>query len=211
MKLFLAIFLVGHSAAQNAPPRDGKLQTFTSPDGSFQFEHSDLLIHCEQRAQPGGYAWIQNECVAYFPTCDEGIGLDQKTTIIACFAYPRNKHTNTGAFEAATFSVAGVDSAADEKSCLSPPLDQLDRRVGTTSLGGIDYVAFETGEAGMNQHVSANVYRTLHGTKCYQLTIAAAGANAEVFDPPERKLTKEDWAEVHSKLNQARDTFRFLK
>ena len=214
MKLFFVIFLIGLSGAltaQNAAPRDGKLQTFTSPDGSFQFKHSELLIHCEQRAQPGGFAWIQNECSAYFSTCDEGIGLDQKTTIIACFAYPRNKHANTRAFEAATFSVARVDSAVDGRGCVSPVLDRVDSKEGTIRIGGVAFAKFETGSVGLSQGVDANVYRAWHGTKCYQLTIAAAMANAKVFDPPERELTKEDWAEVHIKLNQARDTFRFLK
>lgn len=36
-------------------------------------------------------------------------------------------------------------------------------------------------------------------------------ANAQVFDPPARELSKEDWDEVYGKLNQTRDSFRFRK
>jgi hypothetical protein len=38
-----------------------------------------------------------------------------------------------------------------------------------------------------------------------------ATANAQTYDPPERELLKDDWREVRGRLEQARDSFRFLK
>jgi hypothetical protein len=214
MKLPVPIFVIALAAAvagQNSAPRESELKTFTSPDGSFQFTFPAFLIQCEKRQEGDGYVWVQKECSAYFPTCDESIGVDSKTTTIACIAYPRNKYTDTDAFEAATFSVAEVDPVTDEKSCVSPVLDQIDRKKGTARIGGVSFSSFETGEAGMNQNVGAEVYRTFHAKKCYQLTIAIAEANAQVFDPPARDFSKQDWNEVNGELSQARDSFRFLK
>ena len=194
----------GQPSGTNEPSR----KTYSSPDQSFQFTYPSLLIQCG-KTQNGG-AWEPKECVAYFPTCDEGIGLDEKNTLV-CFAYPRNKHTNTSTFEAATFSVAEVNAAVDETRCISPPLDRVDSRKGTVTIQGVRYAHYETGEGGMSQSVGAQVYRTFHGAKCYQLTITTATASAAAFDPPERDLSKRDWAAVNRALGKARDSFQFLK
>jgi hypothetical protein len=146
----------------------------------------------------------------YFPGCD-GEG-SQGSTPIACFAYPRNKYTNTGVFEAATFSVEVINQIATEKDCLAGPPDRnFKRRDTTATIHGVPFAVFEFGDAGMSQGVSGRVYRASHRGKCYQMGINVATANAQTFDPPARDVTKNDWHEVNSRLEQARDSFQFLK
>ena len=193
-----------------AQSHDEALKTFTAPDGAFSFRYSNNLVHCERKKQGSGddYYWAPGDtCAAYNPVCDDIVG--QHQTSIACFAYPQNKFTNTRAFEAATFSVEVINDSATEKSCLAGPPDA--ERRSTTTIHGVSFRAFEVGQAAMNQGVDDDVYRTFHKGKCYQLGIDVATANAEIADPPERELTDADWHEVNGRLEQARDSFRFLK
>lgn len=127
MRLVVASCLLAISSfafAQNSQsPRAAlhpALKTYTNPDGSFRFAYPDLLIECEKRQQPGGYTWVQKECSAYFPTCDEGIGLNQNQKTVACFAYPRNDHSDSDTFEAATFSVARAMTLPMKKDACHP-------------------------------------------------------------------------------------------
>ncbi|MGP0020057.1 MAG: hypothetical protein ACLPHP_15910 [Candidatus Sulfotelmatobacter sp.] len=207
LRLVSALHLIA-GAAKSQAQDSGPLQTFTAPDGTFSFRYPSLLIHCQQKAQ--GYSWTPAEtCAAYHPVCDEEAS--QESTAIACFAYPRNKFTNTGAFEAATFSVEIVNQAVTEKDCLSGPADQIFIPRPHLTIHGVSFAVFEFGEGGMNQSVGGHMYRTFHRGTCYQMGINVATASAQVFDPPERELTKADWAEVNGRLQQARDSFRFLK
>ena len=199
-------------AQKAASPTASALKVYTSPDAAFRFTYPGLLIHCEKRPQGAGYVWVQKECAAYFPACDETLSLElSKKKATVCLAYPRNQHTNSDTFEAATFSVAQIEEARDRSSCTLPKLDQIDRKKPGAKIGGVEFSAFETGEGGMNQGVTAEIYRTFHADKCYELTIAVVTANAGAFDPPARELTKADWDEVNHRLDQARDSFHFLK
>jgi hypothetical protein len=186
-------------------------KTFTAPDGAFSLRYSSQVIQCQQKKQAdGGYTWIPAEnCAAYFPVCDDEVA--QESTAIACFAYPRNKFTNSSVFEAATFSVETMDRITTENDCLSGPPDGIFVRRENVKIHEVPFAAFEFGEAGMSQAVGGHIYRTFHGGKCYQLGINEATANAQTFDPPARELTKNDWREVEGSLEQARDSFRFLK
>lgn len=216
MRVLLLICLAALSGivlAQN-PPRAtssrSSARTFTSSDGSFQLSYPDLLIKCEKRQQGEGYVWAQRECSAYFPTCEEALDLEREKDIVVCLAYPRNKHTDTDTFEAATFSV-GVEKAGNRGSCMSPKLSQIDKKKSTVTIGRVTFAAFETGEGGMSQGVGADILRTFHAGRCYELTTTTVTANPGAFDPPPREMTKADWAHVNRRLEQARDSFRFLK
>lgn len=205
--LIFGLLLIAGAAKSWAQP-SGRLETFTAPDGTFSFRYPGLLIQCQQKVP--GYYWTPAEnCAAYHAVCDGEASED--STAIACFAYPRNKFTNTGAFEAATFSVEIVNQAVTEKDCLSGPADRIFIPRPHLTIHGVSFAVFEFGEGGMNQSVGGHMYRVFHGGKCYQMGINVAGASAHVFDPPERELTKADWAEVNRRLEQARDSFRFLK
>jgi hypothetical protein len=211
LRLVFALHLIA-GAAKSWAQNSGPLETFTAPDGTFSFRYPRLLIHCQQKAQGTGegYYWVPAEsCAAYHPVCDGEAA--EESTAIACFAYPRNKFTNTGAFEAATFSVEIVNQAVTEKDCLSRPADQIFIPRPHLTIHGVSFAVFEFGEGGMNQSVGGHMYRTFHRGTCYQIGINVATASAQVFDPPERELTKADWAEVNGRLEQARDSFRFLK
>lgn len=196
------VSLTGLASGQaNQTPRHAK--TFTSPDGTFQFTYPDILIRCELRSQGNdSYAWIQPECAAYHPVCGE---YPKPNEPVACVAYPRNRYTDTEAFEAAAFSVS--EAKVSEKECLS---DEI-RQGKIVEMQGVKYYVFEESDAGMNQAGHSKSYVTFRNGNCYTITTAVATATAEVFDPPARKLSKQDWDEVYGKLNQARDSFRFLK
>jgi hypothetical protein len=190
---------------------NGHTKIFTEPDGAFSFQYSNQLIRCEK--SPRG-EWIWNppqNCSAYIPTCDELIGTQQRQTSIACFAYPRNRFTNTPAFEAATFSVEIVDHNATRKSCLTEHAEADEERVGTNTINGISFTVFEIRTGAMNQFFDGRAYRTFHKAKCYQLGINVATANATVYEPPVRTLTDADWHEVNGTLEEALKSFRFLK
>ena len=52
------------------------------------------------------------------------------------------------------------------------------------------------------------LYRTFHSGKCYQLGINRASASVVDHDPRARQ---PDWREVDGALEEARQSFRFLK
>jgi len=207
MKIIVALCLLAIPitfAAQSAPPKPA-LKTLTSPDGTYRLSYPDILVRC--LVQPQKNSWSPQTCMSYFPVCEPVD--DQFTT--ACLAYPRNKHTETEAFGAAALSVGEI-KAASEKDCFSGTEDvQPDDAHPMAAIRGVLFRVFKISSAGMNKSFDATLYRTFHGSKCYQLGVAVASTNAEVFDPPARELTKEDMADINGRLEQARDSFEFLK
>lgn len=197
------------TAPQNHPDR---LHTF-SENSAFQFQYSDMLIHCVQKKDQGE-AWIPaDSCNAYFPVCDDSGS--QGSSTLACFAYPKDKFADTPTFEAAAFSVAEVRQARTEDSCLvgSPDWD-IDPRSGAKihTINEVKFKFFEIGGAGMSQGVDGQVYRTFRQNKCYQLSIRLAMANSGAFDPGTiNKFSKEDENEVRTRLRQCLNSFRFVK
>jgi hypothetical protein len=115
------------------------------------------------------------------------------------------------AFEAATFSLETMDRITTEKDCLSGPPDEIFVGRSSVKIQRTAFAAFEFGDGRMSQAVGGHIYRAFHGGKCYQLGINQATASAQTFDPPARELTKGDWLQVEYGLEQARDSFRFLK
>ncbi len=206
--LFLLLLLTTYATTSWAQSSQESLKTFTAPDGAFSLRYSSQLIVCQQKPAGSG-SWSPAEnCAAYHPVCDGEASED--STAIACFAYPRNQFTNTGAFEAATFSVEILNANVTAKACLAGPADQIFQRRPPLKINGVTFSAFEFGEGGMNQSVGGTLYRTFHRGKCYQLGINVAMASAGVFDPPERELSKSDLHEVNGELERVRDSFRFL-
>jgi hypothetical protein len=188
------------------------LHTFTSPDGVFQFRYSELLVHCTESKKQAGWWEPSQSCEAYFPVCDE---TDQGSATLACVAYPREKFKDSPTFETATFSVAEIKQATNEKGCLDGSPDWVVSPQGSGGaeiVNGVKFRVFEIGDAGMSQSLDGRVYRSFHKNKCYQLSIRTAMASSGAFDPGTiREFTKEDWNEVHGRLKGALDSFRFLK
>lgn len=208
--LALPILAHGQSAANKpAATAQPALKTFVSPDHNFQFNYSDILMVCQKQGAGENSTWVPaKNCAAYHPVCDAET--PESYNAIACLAYPKNKFTDTDAFEAATFSVE-ILSGSTAESCRAKPADGLFEARDPILIHGVSFAAFEFGEGGMNQAVSGTMYRTFHAGKCYQLGINVATANADVFDPPAREMSKSDWNEVNGRLEQARDSFEFLK
>ena len=184
-------------------------KTFTAPDGAFSFRYWDQLVRCKPPNR--GDVWEPADiCSAYHPVCDGSLVYEQYG--VACFAYPRNKFTNTPAFEAATFSVEILDTKKTDKSCLTFDPD-FEERTGTKKINGVLFTVFGFVEGGMNQSVDGTAYRAFYKGKCYQLGVNFATFNddPEDYDPPIRSLTERDVNEVNSKLEQALKSFKFLK
>jgi hypothetical protein len=200
--LIVALLLISVGPASWGQRPKHSLKTFTAPDGTFQFTYSSILTQCKLQPQRSGdgYYWAQPECSAYIPLC-EGVP-DQP---IACIAYPHNRYTNSDTFDGATFSVE--ETGENERDCLNPP----DTNAKEIVIRGVKFRAFESADVAMNRARDARGYATFHHGKCYNLGITVVTTNAQVFDPPAKELTKKQWDEVNRRLEQARDSFRFLK
>jgi hypothetical protein len=202
VKFIAIIWLLALSAlAQKAASSSGALNSFTSPDGSFRITYPQILVRCELRPNGDGYDWAQSDCLSYHPVCGDQPVPGQP---IICIAYPQNEHTGNGTFEAAAFSVG--ESNGSEKVCLTG-----ERRIKDVIIGGIKFKGFLSGDGGMSQSRTIRSYMAFHKGKCYDLAIWVATADAGAFDPPARELSKADWAEIDGRLNEVRDSFRFLK
>jgi len=192
------------SAQDSGGPSDTKApasKTYTSPDGTFQFTYPALLIRCELQPENNGdsYGWVQPECNSYHPVCGDN---PTPREPLVCIAYPSNQHTHDDNFEAAVFSASETEMS--EKDCLS---DEV-RKGKTVKIGRVKFYFVEETDGGMNQARHSKGYVSFHNGKCY--AIGTTVATASVVNEP-RNPAKRDWAEIYGKLEQARDSFRFLK
>jgi hypothetical protein len=213
MHKHFVLWLIALSAGMQAqsPQSTHAVKTFTAPDGVFQFNYSDTLIVCHQQKQEwGGYTWVPaKNCLAYHPVCD---GLTpEKYEALVCLAYPRDQHAASPAFEAATFSVEVLDDVATAEACVAKPDNDAFTPQAPININSISFAVFRYEEAGMSQSVRGNVYRTFHNGKCYQSGINDASSSAWADAPPWRDMSQQGWDEVNRVLDQARDSFRFLK
>jgi hypothetical protein len=131
-----------------------------------------------------------------------------------CFAYPATEFKDYPTFEAATFSVAMIETARTERQCFSELLDEAIDKPGTAKfarISGVRFRVFQTFGAAMNQGVKGHLYRRYHRGSCYQLAINIETASAGVFDPGVKELSQKDWAEVNGRLEECLQSFRFLK
>ena len=203
------LVLSAASWAQSTPekrpvPSQAALKAFTSPNGAFQFSYPAMLIFCEllQQKNSDGYYWAQPECSGYIPACGNPGDLDQP---VVCLAYPRNKHSDSPTFDAATFSV--WDTTQSEKDCLA----DSDRPLPPIIIRGVRFKGGESADAAMNRSRDTKGYSAFHNGRCYGLVVTVVTTNAGIFDSPVTEPTQQDWAEIKGRLEQARDSFEFLK
>src|SRR5271169_1561163 len=138
--LFGALFLTVCATTSRAQRPQESLKTFTAPDGTFAFRHPSLLIQCQKTRQgtgDGSFWTPPKNCAAYHAVCDGETG--ESNTAIACFAYPRNRFTDSDTFEAATFSVETVDQVRTNKDCLSGPGDQIFVPRSRVTIHGVSF------------------------------------------------------------------------
>ncbi len=187
-----------------------KLQTFTSPDGDFQFKFSPALIHCTQRPfRNGEVGWIEDSCLSQGDLCDDDA---TKGTTIACFAYPQDKFKDKPQFTAAVFFVGLVLAATTQNSCLESSQYWLVHDSRATKINGISARLFHTNDAWMSGGESGEIFRLFHGNKCYELGIQDVEASTGGLDEGTfQEYTAQDVAEVHATLKKSLDSFKFLK
>lgn len=172
-----------------------KMRTYMSPDGRFQFKYSEVLVPCTEPDRDEGRrgGWYPDSCAGYIPVCDDRGNPDSNTFV--CFAYPAVEFKDYPTFEAATFSVAVIETARTERQCFSELLDEALDKPGTanfTRINSVRFRVFQTGGRAMNQYVESHLYRSYHRGGCYQLSIRTETASAAVFDPGFKELTKKD-------------------
>lgn len=181
------------------------LRTFTSPDGSFRITYPDLLIRCERVREKNGtsysYYWAQPGCSAYIPPCSNADADDQP---LLCLAYPPKKFAGNPTFGAAVFTVGETNQSDGE--CLA-----YDHPLKPVTIRGVTFTAGESGDAALGHTRYSKGYASYHNGRCYDFAITIVTTNGADFDPPVKELTKDEWDEVKRPLEQARDSFEFLK
>lgn len=179
-----------------------KLQTFSSPDGVFQFTHSNILIRC--MTEKGFWAPVKS-CSGL---CDD---IASSGTVV-CFAYPRDRFTTKPNFGGAAFFVAEINQATDEKACLAGDTNWLVHGTENTNINGVDFKVFHVSDAWLSGSQGGDIYRTFHEKKCYEVSVqqvwvSTGGLDAGTFE----EFTKKDQHMVRLRLKEALDSFQFLK
>jgi hypothetical protein len=192
------------------PLAQTNLQTFTSPDGAFQFKHSPALIHCTQGTFRNGEArWIEDSCLSQGDLCDDD---STKGTTIICLAYSNDKFKDKPAFIAAVFFVGFVPATTTQNSCLEGSQGWLIHDSQATKINGVSARLFHTSDAWMSGGESGEIYRVFRGNRCYELGIQEANSSTGGYDPGTfKEYTAHDAAKVQAALHQPLNSFKFLK
>ena len=161
------------SSAAEGPPA---LDTFTSPDGSFQFVY------------PESYALLVGESILratqgrnpVMPVCNFA-------TALACVIYPIEEHHETR-LEAAGFSVGTIAGAPSESDCMAYA-DSAARSRGTDALTSITLHSLNFRRAIAMKRLSGHLqssefYRTFRQQKCYELQVAVSMADEPIAHKP---------------------------
>jgi hypothetical protein len=201
------------------------LRVFTSTDGVFQFKYSAVLVDCTKLAptQPPA-SGVPQVFVGYPPplsipdSCRSQAGVcsdlgDQARTL-ACFAYPNDKFKNKPSFTAAMFFVDEIEQATTEKACLrgSENWDSAEiEKARLRKINGITFKVFEIADNWMSGGQWGPVYRTFHDNKCYELGIQTAMVLGGYDSETLKRFTQKDNDEVQGRLNEAVNSFIFVK
>src|ERR1700737_1161503 len=220
MKTLITFLVCGLAISASAQQ---SLKTFTTANGLFRFQYSDILVNCtpqQASASPIGsdnpegnqpaVSSTPDSCTSQGGVCD-GPGSGGST--MACFAYPSEKFKNKPLFDAAAFYVSVVQSAKTENVCLkgSPDWLVIDSKAGTTTINHVAFKTFEIGDNWTSGGQSGPAYRTFHDGKCYELGIQTSTSRAVYDHGTVKEFTKKDWSEVEGRLSQPLNSFVFLK
>ena len=188
------------------------MRTFTSQDGSFRFKYSSVLVHCTPERREEGYPgfWVPPDACQSMGGVCEAAG--SRANTIACFAYPKDKFKEKPEFVAAAFFVAEVKQVTTAKACLEGSQYWNINTTKNGDINGINFKIFHISDAGLGSSQGGDIYRAFHNSKCYELGVQMANSNPAAFDPETiKEFTKRDRDEVYGRLNQALDSFKFLK
>jgi len=203
MKAFVVVCLCGLSSVMLAA--QSKPRAFTDPDGNFQFKYSPVLVQCnlEGTGQGQNGFWAPDGCL-----CDD----EDSVTTLACFAYPKEKFKDKPTFVGAAFFVAEVHPAITPDACLEGSRYWLVRIVESTKINAINFRHFRISDAWTSHYQSGDMYRAFHNKKCYELEIQEIDGSFGAYDPGTiKEFTKRDAEEVRARLEQALESFVFLK
>lgn len=190
------------------------LETFRSPDGVFQFKYSSNLIQCTTTTDNSENTVSQNpsSCSAYYPFCGNYyVSLRIVTTV--CLALPLDEMKEYFTFEGTAFSVSEVGKADNEELCLTPPPNAFNspKDIKRAAINNTQFTRFRVASGGMSQWVGGDVYRTFHRGKCFELSLLRVLVDPGAMDDPGKPLTDEVWNRLGAPLNQALNSFQFLK
>jgi hypothetical protein len=220
MKTLIAFLVSGLAIAGSAQQ---SLKTFTSADGLFRFQYSDMLVNCMPQQIPASriksgisegkqspVSPLADSCMNQGAICD---GPGSEGSAMACFAYPKEQFKDKPHFVAATFFVSEIQSAKTEEVCLKGSLNWfvISSKAERSTINHVTFETFEIGDNWAGGGQSGPAYRTFHNGKCYELGIQTVISRAE-YDPGTVKdFTQKDRSEVESRLRQALNSFVFLK
>ena len=190
----LCLTTLGLTTLAQGPP---SLETFTSPDGAFQFVYPETyeLLVGERilKATQGRQTAL--------PVCDF-------STAVACVIYPIESEQETK-LEAAGFSVATM-TATNESDCLSYKDEKARSQtldLSSTSIS-IRSRAFRhaSGTKKIPGHVqSAEFYRTFTNQKCYELQI-----DVSISDDPAQQKQSARNSPGDPSANAARESLKLI-
>lgn len=180
--------------AQGAPA----LETFTSPDGAFQFVY------------PETYELLVGERILKATqTRHAGIPVCDFSTAFACVIYPIEVQEET-AFEAAAFSVGAVVGIVTQSDCLNFADKTATSRTEPAQLTVISIndhtFRHASGRKNIAGHVQAtDFYRTYIRQTCYELQI-----NVSVSDNSQPQKRSAPIAGVDGRANIAHEALRLV-
>jgi len=73
---------------------------------------------------------------------------------------------------------------AQVRDCTQPGNAAADRRGDPVFLGGVPFVTFQEGDAGMSHYQNVHAYRAVRDGTCYAIDLVVQGTNPQVYDPP---------------------------
>jgi len=220
MKTLIAFLVCGLEIAGSAQQSP---KTFTSANGLFRFQYSDMLVNCMPQQTPSSaiksgvsegtqpaVSSIAASCMSQGAICD---GPGSEGSAMACFAYPKEQFKDKPHFVAASIFVSEIQSAKTENVCLqgSPNWFVISSKAETTTINDVSFKTFEIGDNWAGGGQSGPAYRTFHNGKCYELGIQTVISRAEYDPGTVKEFTQKDRSEVEGRLRQALNSLVFLK
>ncbi len=173
------------------------MNTFTSPDGAFRFQYSQILYSCQLDNKAEDALEPEGTCFGQMPICDDD---DDSTYTITCLGYPKME---------AAFAAAVIKDATSESACLKGPEDWPTDIRGFRIIHGVKFRVFEISSAWTSGGLHGELYRTFHANKCYELGIRSIrSSHSNDPDNTDRPTKKENRA-VQKRLEQPLNSFRF--
>jgi hypothetical protein len=220
MKTLITFLVCGLAIAGSAQQ---SAKTFTSPNGLFRIQYSDLLVNCMPQQTPASpvksgssdgnqpaASSIPSSCMSQGAICD---GPGSGGTAMACFAYPKDKIKDKPHIVAASFFVSEIQSAKTEDVCLkgSPDWYLMNSKVRTTTINQVAFKTFEIADNWTGGGQSGPAYRTFHNGNCYELGIQTIISRGEFDAGTVKESTGKDQSEVEERLTRALNSFEFLR